>query len=116
MFLPPIDDVWDKISDDAKDLIKKLLCDENKRLSAKQALNHPWLRDEEIKKKVEKILKADVVSYMEPPLKSQLSFEVSNMSVAQKRPHSSNSESGEIEFATNENKAVNPFKKQKLLS
>mmetsp|Transcript_7946 Transcript_7946/g.9944 ORF Transcript_7946/g.9944 Transcript_7946/m.9944 type:complete len:379 (-) Transcript_7946:661-1797(-) len=34
---------WKEVSDDAKDLIKKLLClDTKKRLTAKQALRHPW--------------------------------------------------------------------------
>jgi calcium-dependent protein kinase len=38
------DEEWDNISSDAKDLIKKLLIkDINKRYSAKQALNHPWI-------------------------------------------------------------------------
>ena len=38
------DEEWDNISHDAKDLIKKLLIkDVNKRLSAKKALNHPWI-------------------------------------------------------------------------
>jgi serine/threonine protein kinase len=34
---------WDQVSDDAKDLIKKMLIvDPDKRLSADQALRHPW--------------------------------------------------------------------------
>ncbi|GMF14345.1 unnamed protein product [Phytophthora lilii] len=38
---------WQSISPSARDLIKKLLeTDPNKRLSAEQALQHPWLRDE----------------------------------------------------------------------
>ncbi|XP_065831221.1 phosphorylase b kinase gamma catalytic chain, liver/testis isoform-like isoform X2 [Oscarella lobularis] len=35
---------WDDISDGAKDLIRQLLClDPTKRLSAVEALNHPWM-------------------------------------------------------------------------
>lgn len=38
------DDYWNHVSNDAKDLIKKLLTvDENKRWTATQALDHPWL-------------------------------------------------------------------------
>ena len=34
---------WDQVSDDAKDLIKKMLVvDPDKRLTASQALRHPW--------------------------------------------------------------------------
>jgi serine/threonine protein kinase len=34
---------WDQVSDDAKDLIKKMLVvDPDKRLTADQALRHPW--------------------------------------------------------------------------
>lgn len=37
---------WTKISDTAKDLIRKLLVvNPNKRYTAKQALEHPWIKD-----------------------------------------------------------------------
>lgn len=37
--------VWETISNDAKDFLKGLLVvDQNKRLTAKQALDHPWLQ------------------------------------------------------------------------
>jgi calcium-dependent protein kinase len=39
-----LDEEWDIISNDAKDLIKKLLIkDPNKRYSAKESLAHPWI-------------------------------------------------------------------------
>lgn len=38
--------VWSTISEEAKDLIKKLICiNPNKRLTAKEAMNHPWFKD-----------------------------------------------------------------------
>ena len=36
-------DEWKNISDDAKDLISHLLCDEDKRYNAEMVLNHPWI-------------------------------------------------------------------------
>ena len=36
-------EIWDNISNDAKDLISHMLCDENKRYTAEMVLNHPWL-------------------------------------------------------------------------
>ena len=40
------DEVWDNVSDEAKDLIQKLLWAENDRLSPKEALEHPWLKNQ----------------------------------------------------------------------
>ena len=34
---------WKNISSEAKDLINNMLCDEDKRYTAEQVLNHPWL-------------------------------------------------------------------------
>ena len=46
---------WDEISNEAKDLIKKLLIhDFNKRFSAKEALNHPWIVKHRKNKKIDK--------------------------------------------------------------
>lgn len=36
---------WDSVSKDAKDLVRGMLClDTKKRLSAKDCLNHPWIK------------------------------------------------------------------------
>ena len=39
------DEVWDNVSDEAKDLIQKLLVPENERLSPKEALEHSWVKN-----------------------------------------------------------------------
>ena len=37
--------IWDIISDDAKELVNKMLeHDQNDRVTAKEALQHPWLK------------------------------------------------------------------------
>ena len=36
---------WDNISNDAKELIKKMCCSPNKRLTAEQVLNETWVKD-----------------------------------------------------------------------
>jgi calcium-dependent protein kinase len=36
---------WDKISEDVKDLIKKMLCDPKDRFTAEQVLNHTWVKN-----------------------------------------------------------------------
>ena len=35
---------WDEISKEAKDLIKKLICKPEKRLTAQEALQHKWFK------------------------------------------------------------------------
>ncbi|CAL4250169.1 unnamed protein product, partial [Meganyctiphanes norvegica] len=51
------DKIWEKNSQDAKDLISKLLQkDPTKRLDITETLNHPWLQDTELKNKVTKLL------------------------------------------------------------
>ena len=40
-----IDDIWKSISEEAKDLIKKMIVSpEEKRISAKEAYDHPWFK------------------------------------------------------------------------
>ena len=41
------DEVWEEVSDSAKDLIRKLLVPEISRLSPKEALNHPWVKNKD---------------------------------------------------------------------
>lgn len=41
------DEVWDEVSEDAKDLIKKLLVPESKRISPKEALQHKWVKNKD---------------------------------------------------------------------
>jgi calcium/calmodulin-dependent protein kinase I len=44
---------WDTISEDAKDLIRKLLVvDPEKRLSAQEILNHPWLNSQNLRERL----------------------------------------------------------------
>ena len=37
--------VWDKISDDVKDLIKHMICDPKDRITAQEVLNHTWVKN-----------------------------------------------------------------------
>lgn len=41
------DEVWEEVSDEAKDLINKLLTPEKDRLTPKEALHHPWVKNKE---------------------------------------------------------------------
>lgn len=46
--------LWTSVSDEAKDLIKKLMVkDPNSRLSATETMNHPWLQDENLKNRIQ---------------------------------------------------------------
>lgn len=40
---------WDLISEEAKDLINTMICDEKSRLTAAQVLQHPWLSSSSVK-------------------------------------------------------------------
>ncbi|XP_036402839.1 serine/threonine-protein kinase Chk2-like [Megalops cyprinoides] len=51
---------WEGISDEAKDLVKKLLVvDPKKRLSIEEALQHPWMQDEQMKATAFKVMYPD---------------------------------------------------------
>lgn len=45
--------IWDSISDEAKDLVKKMLAqDQNDRLTAREALQHPWLSNRNVPQRI----------------------------------------------------------------
>lgn len=48
------DEIWDNISEDAKDMIDRCLKPEKTRISPKEALNHPWLLSTELSTAVPK--------------------------------------------------------------
>nr|CAD7433255.1 unnamed protein product [Timema monikensis] len=49
---------WTKVSDDAKNLIQKMMTlDPEKRLSINEVLNHQWLKDKNMEKEVKNLLK-----------------------------------------------------------
>ncbi|XP_062873947.1 serine/threonine-protein kinase Chk2 isoform X1 [Trichomycterus rosablanca] len=59
---------WESVSPQAKDLVKKLLVVEPKnRLSIEEALQHPWLKDEEMKKKADSLMYPAASPVPEPP-------------------------------------------------
>ena len=48
---------WEDVSNDAKDLIKKLICKPERRLTAAEALQHNWIRTLAKNRKVERLAK-----------------------------------------------------------
>ena len=62
------DRYWSGVSDDGKDLIKRLLTlDPKKRISSTEALDHPWMQDEEVVGKARKIMEAAARNVAMPP-------------------------------------------------
>lgn len=56
------------MSDDGKDLIKRLLTlDPKKRISSTEALEHPWMQDEEVVGKARSIMEAVARNMAMPP-------------------------------------------------
>ena len=54
---------WDDVSEDAKDIVKKLLTyDPAKRISAGDALQHKWIKTQASKEKVEKTIATKTLS------------------------------------------------------
>lgn len=41
------DEVWDQVSEEAKDLISRCFVEEGERITPKEALNHPWINQKE---------------------------------------------------------------------
>ncbi|KAM4810006.1 serine/threonine-protein kinase Chk2 [Rhinophrynus dorsalis] len=64
---------WEHVSKPALDLVKKLLVvDPNKRLTTKEALEHPWLKDDNMKSIAERLM-YDAVQTMPPPTMKAMS-------------------------------------------
>lgn len=64
------DKYWGSVSDEGKDLIKRLLTiDPKQRISTTEALEHPWMQDEEVVGKAKKIMEtaARNLEEMAPP-------------------------------------------------
>ena len=53
---------WEDVSNDAKDLIKKLICKPEHRLTAQEALQHPWIRTLAKNCKIERLNKINIDS------------------------------------------------------
>jgi calcium-dependent protein kinase len=51
---------WDDVSADAKDLIKKLICKPERRLTAEEALQHHWIKTMAKNSKMEKLGKLNL--------------------------------------------------------
>ncbi|XP_026096210.1 serine/threonine-protein kinase Chk2-like [Carassius auratus] len=52
---------WKKVSNEAKDLIKKLLVvDPEKRLSVEEALTHPWLNDDGMRSTADQLMQCEI--------------------------------------------------------
>ncbi|GCB70647.1 hypothetical protein scyTo_0008630 [Scyliorhinus torazame] len=50
---------WINVSETAKDMVRQLLnVDPNKRFTTKDALNHPWMQDEDMKRKAKQLMYA----------------------------------------------------------
>lgn len=54
---------WEEVSEEAKDLIGKLICKPERRLSAEEALEHRWIRTLAKGSKVEKLSKVNIDSF-----------------------------------------------------
>ena len=53
---------WEDVSNDAKDLIRKLVCKPERRLTAAEALQHPWIRTLAKNSKGDKLTKMNIES------------------------------------------------------
>lgn len=79
---------WKHVSDMALDLVKKLLVvDPSKRLTTEEALEHPWLQDEDMKSTFQQLL-AQTSATMNPPQTSKMP------TTMRKRLHEAEGDSG----------------------
>ena len=53
---------WEDVSDDAKNLIQKLICKPERRLTAQEALQHHWIKNQAKSVKFEKLAKINIES------------------------------------------------------
>uniref|UniRef100_A0A8C5NRY0 Serine/threonine-protein kinase Chk2 n=1 Tax=Junco hyemalis TaxID=40217 RepID=A0A8C5NRY0_JUNHY len=84
---------WKHVSDMALDLVKKLLVvDPSKRLTTEEALEHPWLQDEDMKTTFEQLL-AQTRTNMNPPETSKMP------ATTRKRPHDNDEDNGSAKRA-----------------
>ncbi|XP_045647188.1 serine/threonine-protein kinase Chk2 isoform X1 [Ursus americanus] len=67
-----IPEVWTEVSEKALDLVKKLLIvDPKVRFTTEEALRHPWLQDEDMKRKFQNLLFEETKSTALPQLPAQ---------------------------------------------
>ncbi|XP_062038697.1 serine/threonine-protein kinase Chk2 isoform X2 [Lepus europaeus] len=84
-----IPEVWADVSEKALDLVKKLLVvDPKVRLTTEEALNHPWLQDEDMKRKFRSLLSEEDKSVAVSQVPDQ-------PSTSQKRPLEEEAENAE---------------------
>jgi len=73
---------WDDISNDAKDLIKKLIVKPEKRLTAAEALKHKWVRNLTKKDVDKKLLRKLNMNQMKAFQKGEKLKQVALMAIA----------------------------------
>ena len=73
---------WDEISNDAKDLIKKLIVKPEKRLTAEEALKHRWVRNLTKKSVDKKLLRKLNMNNMKNFQKGEKLKQVALMAIA----------------------------------
>lgn len=62
------DQWWQGVSQDARDMIKRLLTlDPQARITVPEALKHPWLQDEAVLKRADRLMRTATVSPFDPP-------------------------------------------------
>uniref|UniRef100_A0A2K5Q6A8 non-specific serine/threonine protein kinase n=1 Tax=Cebus imitator TaxID=2715852 RepID=A0A2K5Q6A8_CEBIM len=84
-----IPEVWTEVSEEALDLVKKLLVvDPKARFTTEEALRHPWLQDEDMKRKFQHLLSEENESAAVPQVLAQ-------PSTSRKRPHEGEAEGAE---------------------
>lgn len=73
---------WDEVSNEAKDLIKKLICKPERRLSAQEALNHKWVKNLTKHKQDKSVIKKLKIGNMKQFNHSQKIKQVALMAIA----------------------------------